>query len=111
MYDTAAACTPHCRYPGGECLPLDNVTLAADTECQVAGGYGHCSTAGVCRAGLADDRGQHWLVGLILFLVFYMLASLSVAYIYCMYCRGGRIRAKTSVTMSSVSRSDCDHVS
>ena len=78
------------------------MTYAAETECHVAGGYGHCSASGLCRVG-EDDQGPGWLVGLILFLVFYMLASLAVTWIYCMYCRGGHIKAvKTSVTMSSV---------
>ena len=49
------------------------------------------------------DTGPGWLVGLVLFLVFYLLASLAVLYIYCMYCRGGRIRP---VAMSSLTGSE-----
>jgi len=48
-----------------------------------------------------DDEGPGWLVGLILFLVFYSLASLAVTWVYCMYCRGGRLRAKSSPVISS----------
>ena len=47
------------------------------------------------------DQGPGWLVGLILFLVFYSLASLAVTWVYCMYCRGGRLRAKSSPVISS----------
>ena len=101
---TTAACSPHCRAagPGAACLPVTNVSYTADSECQVGGGYGHCSAVGACQVGGADE-GPGWLVGLVLFLVFYLLASLAVLYIYCMYCRGGRIRP---VAMSSVTGSE-----
>ena len=100
--DTDSACRPHCRdAAGGECLPLQSVSYPAESECQVSGGYGHCSAAGQCRVGA--DHSPGWLVGTVLFLVFYLLASIAVAWVYCMYCRGGRIRGvKTSVALSSV---------
>ena len=78
------------------------MSYTADSECQVGGGYGHCSAVGACQVGGAD-QGPGWLVGLVLFLVFYLLASLAVLYIYCMYCRGGRIRP---VAMSSLTGSE-----
>ena len=98
--DPAASCSPHCRSVSGGCEPLTSVLYPEASECQLAGGYGHCSARGACQVG-AGDEGQGWLVGLILFLVFYSLASLAVTWVYCMYCRGGRLRAKSSPVISS----------
>ena len=98
--DPAASCSPHCRSASGGCSPLTSVLYPEASECQLAGGYGHCSAQGACQVG-AGDEGPGWLVGLILFLVFYSLASLAVTWVYCMYCRGGRLRAKSSPVISS----------
>ena len=98
--DPAASCSPHCRSVSGGCEPLTSVLYPEASECQLAGGYGHCSARGACQVG-AGDEGPGWLVGLILFLVFYSLASLAVTWVYCMYCRGGRLRAKSTPVISS----------
>ena len=85
LTDPRAACSPHCHHPGGSCQALP-LSFAPDTECSLAGGFGHCSRAGQCRVR-DSEAGPGWLVGLSLFLVFYLLASLVATYIYCNYCR------------------------
>ena len=90
LSDPRAACSPHCQQPGGSCLPLP-LSFPPDTECELAGGFGHCSQSGQCQVR-DSDPGPGWLVGLSIFLAFYLLASLVATIIYCNYCRGGRRR-------------------
>ena len=85
LTDPRAACSPHCQHQDGPCLPLP-LSFRPDTECSLAGGFGHCSQAGQCQVR-DSDPGPGWLVGLSIFLVVYLLASLVATYIYCNYCR------------------------
>ena len=86
LSDPRSSCSPHCRAPGAECQPLP-LSFIPDTECSLAGGYGHCSQSGHCQ--VRDTQpGPGWLVGVIIFLVCYLLVSLLATYIYCTYCRG-----------------------
>eukprot|EP00090_Calanus_glacialis_P000810 TRINITY_DN10567_c0_g1_i1.p1 TRINITY_DN10567_c0_g1~~TRINITY_DN10567_c0_g1_i1.p1 ORF type:complete len:289 (-),score=61.61 TRINITY_DN10567_c0_g1_i1:150-1016(-) len=89
--DTSAACRPHCKAAGDECAPVEEVTFPADSECAVGGGFGHCSSSGSCKVG-GGEGGPAWLVGLVLFLVGYLLTCIVGTWVYCMYCRGGKIR-------------------
>ena len=98
--DTAAACSPHCMDAEGGCSPL-SVSFSAQSECEVGGGYGHCSASGSCQVG-AEGEGPGWLVGVAIFLVAYTLASLAVTWVYCRYCRGGTIKPSRLDTTSPV---------
>ena len=60
--DPAASCSPHCLSASGGCEPLTSVLYPEASECQLAGGYGHCSAQGQCRVG-ENDEGPGWLVG------------------------------------------------
>ena len=88
LSDPRAACSPHCQQPGGSCLPLP-LSFPPDTECELAGGFGHCSQSGQCQVR-DSDPGPGWLVGLSIFLVCYLIASLAATVIYCNYCRARR---------------------
>ena len=86
LSDPKSACSPHCRSAGAECLPLP-LSYKPDTECSLAGGYGHCSSGGRCEVR-DTNPGPGWLVGVIIFLVSYLLVTILLTYIYCTYCRG-----------------------
>jgi len=90
--DTSAACQPHCKSAGSECTPVQEVAFPEATECAVGGGFGHCSGSGACYVA-GGEAGPAWLVGLVLFLVGYLLACVVGTWVYCMYCRGGNITA------------------
>ena len=87
LTDSRAACSPHCQLQG-PCLPLP-LSFRPDTEGSLAGGFSHCSQAGQCQVR-DSDPGPGWLVGLSIFLVCYLIASLAATVIYCNYCRARR---------------------
>jgi len=91
--DTSAACRPHCKTADGECLPAEGISFPEDTECSVGGGFGHCSSEGSCEV-VGADAGPTWLVGVVLFLVGYLLVCLAGVWVYCTYCRGGEIKGQ-----------------
>jgi len=101
--DTSAACRPHCKSAGDECTPVEEVTFPEDTECAVGGGFGHCSRGGSCYVG-GGEGGPVWLVGLVLFLVGYLLACIVGSWLYCAYCRGGKIRGGQGAKEDRVDR-------
>lgn len=88
--DIGAACRPHCKAAGNTCDAVDDVTFQEDAECEVGGGFGHCSGSGKCEV-VGGEASPSWLVGLVLFLVGYLLVSIVGTWVYCMYCRGGKI--------------------
>jgi len=83
--DEVAACQPHCHSPAVPCAPA-NHSYPDGTECGTREVYGYCG-AGACLVG-GDQTGRgSWMVGVIIFAIFYLVFVFIASWIYCRYCR------------------------
>lgn len=85
--DASANCKPYCHSPTIECSPAGfNYSYLDGTECGVGAVYGYCSS-GVCALYSNDPQHSSWVVGVAIFLIFYMIFLALSIWIYCRYCR------------------------
>lgn len=104
--DPSTNCKPYCHSPTQQCSPAaNNYSYHDGTECAVDSVYGYC-TAGQCALYSSEPQSS-WIVGVSIFIVFYMIFLALSIWIYCRYCRNNTKNLLTPLkTTSSSNLSD-----
>lgn len=110
--DPEHSCEVHCQVKGkpSSCRPSSDlapffseaVMKPPQTICNIAVksyyDFGYCSSYGLCDQNISPEvtNTAAWVVGLIIFVVIYLLLMVLALWFYCRYCRGKTIKAKAN---------------
>jgi len=83
--EAAEVCFPHCYSPTTPCSAV-NISYPVGRECRIGDVYGYCGAEGQCSLG-SDTPQQSWIVGVAIFIIFYVIFMVVALWIYCRYCR------------------------